>query len=42
MARGHNKRPKRKLKFKTPHTYALLMIIITIAWIMTFIIPSRV
>ena len=40
MARGYNKRPKRKLKFKTPHTYALLMIIITIAWIMTFIIPS--
>lgn len=29
-----------KFKFKTPHTYALLMFVIFIAWLLTYIIPA--
>lgn len=29
-----------KFKLKTPHTYAILMFIILVAWLMTYIIPA--
>ena len=31
---------RRKFKLKTPHTYAILMFIILVAWLMTYIIPA--
>lgn len=31
---------RKKFKFKTPHTYALLLMVIIFAWIMTYIIPA--
>lgn len=34
------KRWIQQLKFRTPHTYALLMGIITIACLLTYIIPA--
>lgn len=30
----------KKFKFKTPHTYALLMFVIFLAWLLTYIIPA--
>lgn len=30
----------RKFKLETPHTYAILMLIIVVAWLLTYIIPA--
>lgn len=30
----------KKLQIKTPHTYALLIMIIIIAWVLTYLIPA--
>lgn len=30
----------KKFKFKTPHTYALLMFVIFLVWLLTYIIPA--
>ena len=29
-----------KFKLETPHTYAILMLIIVISWLLTYIIPA--
>ena len=34
------KEKSKKFKFKTPHTYALLLMVIIFAWIMTYVIPA--
>ncbi|WP_154836991.1 YfcC family protein [Staphylococcus sp. Marseille-Q1834] len=33
-------RKSRRFKFKTPHTYALLMFVVGLAWLLTYIIPA--
>ncbi|MGK9070460.1 YfcC family protein, partial [Staphylococcus warneri] len=34
------KEKSKEFKFKTPHTYALLLMVIIFAWIMTYVIPA--